>query len=151
MQLKRFSIVPDRSRATVIAHAPGHDFKASGFGVRGTVELDGEKVVRVEASFPLEQLDAGDLLANRELRKFLELDRRPEARATLSQDGRLTFTIGAKKMEAAVTFSGTAPQGAAKFALTFTGLGYTPPKLLFLKVKDTLEIEVSTALQPDDG
>jgi hypothetical protein len=103
-------------------------------------------VVAVSASFPLAALDAGDPVSNHELRKFLALDQKPTAKAEGGE--RVVFTIGARKMEAKVTYSGTPPRGSARFELTFTGLGYTPPKLLFLKVKDTLEVEVSSELIP---
>ncbi len=147
--------MPERSRATVIAHAPGHDFKASGTGVSGTIELLELRVQSLDATFPLAALDAGDPLGNRELKRFLDLGAGPVARAILSEeDGKLTFSIGSRSMTTAAVFhapKASDAQGIAKFALTFSGLGYTAPKMLFLKVKDTLEIEVSTELQPVDG
>ena len=79
-----YRFVPSSSRAEVVADAPGHKFKATGDGLEGTAKVEGGKVVEGEASFPLWHLDAGDMLSNREMKKFLELDRRPTVRGKIA-------------------------------------------------------------------
>lgn len=152
---------PARSRARVIADAPGHRFRAEASGLEGEVAFDAETLTSLDARFPLEGLDAGDPLGNRELRKFLDLRSRPVARATLTEpiplntdptgrlsaQGPIEISIGTRRMQTRMQAQGHPESGQAGFRLTFTGLGYKPPKLLFFKVKDQLEIEVEVVLQ----
>lgn len=143
-------------RAEVLAHAPGHDFHCAGDGVEGEVELDGSRIVALDARFPLAGLRATDALGNRELSKFLDLRSRPIATASLEapveigRPGRVRLSIGHRSMIAGATFSGDAPNGAAQLDLTFTGLGYKPPKLLVFKVKDAIRVTIKADIQPFD-
>lgn len=136
------------------AKAPGHEFVASGAGVEGWVELEGDTVTDLQARFELKNLAASDALGNRQLRKFLELDREPVAEATLTAPMALTgtgpirFRIGRRQATTSVTLEGGPPSGRARFGLTFTGLGYKPPKFLFLKVADELAVTVDIRLVP---
>jgi hypothetical protein len=50
-------------------------------------------------------------------------------------------------MEVRAVLSGTLPHVTARFRLSFTGLGYAPPRLLFLKVQDAVDVEVTAALE----
>jgi hypothetical protein len=163
---KRFRFVPERSRGSVTVRAPGHAFVADTFGVEGEIEVDDDllRLLKVEARCPLDRLDAHDTLKNFELRRFLDLDRRPVAKAvllgeaplerigsSLSGRGRIRFELRDRSQSASIDLSGEVEQSPAKarasFALTFTGLGYEPPKLLFLKVKDTIEVTVDGELE----
>jgi predicted pyridoxine 5'-phosphate oxidase superfamily flavin-nucleotide-binding protein len=151
-----------RAQVTVTAHAPGHAFRCTGTGVSGHVELDGDAVVGLEARFPLAELRAGDPLGNRELKKFLGLDRRPFATARLVRraelrregDGRLSgrlplrFEIEGRGLEVEVEVEGRVPSGRVRFRVPMTGFGLTPPKLLFMKVQDVLDVEVEVGTRP---
>jgi hypothetical protein len=164
VQLTHFRFEAAKSRVTVTAHAPGHRFRVHGAGIEGEVTLSEARIERLSARFPLEALQAGDPLGNRELRRFLSLDQKPRAEAELiapadldaSASGpsraraRVRFSLGRRTTESEVTlvtrrFSDRA-DGEAKLSLSFSGLGYAPPKLLFFKVKDALEIEINAAL-----
>jgi hypothetical protein len=163
--LKRFRFVPGRSRGTVTVRAPGHSFSADTVGIEGELELDDSatRLLRVDARCPLAALDAHDTLKNHELRRFLDLDRRPTATAELVGEvplerigsrlvgrGQIRFELRGRSVNAAIDLSGEVEQSPAKarasFTLTFTGLGYDPPKLLFLKVKDSIEVAVDAEL-----
>lgn len=141
--------------ARVKARAPGHDFSCGADGIAGEVTVEGERIISAKADLPLERLKAGDPLGNRELRKFLELDRRPRAQGELAEPialsmdgdrvsgrGRLRLVVEGPTATVPVRFEGTLPRIRASIDLTFTGLGYKPPKLLFLKVKDELSVEL---------
>jgi hypothetical protein len=145
-----------RGRASVKARAPGHDFTCAGDGLEGEVTVEGDRIVRATATFPLEHLDAGDALGNRELRKFLSFDRRPKVTGELRDpipirtsgdriagEGRLALTIEGPTALVSVRFEGRLPRVSITLSPTFTGLGYQPPKLLFLKVKDELTVEIA--------
>lgn len=157
--MRKLEIISGRSRATVSAYAPGHTFVASGAGITGVVELEDDRVVKMSARFALAALDANDRLKNWELKKFLDLDRGPVAEASLvepfdiHQSGdrltgkaRIELVVDHRRMRADLSVEGSYAQATGKFALTFTGLSYQPPKLLLLKVKDRLDIDVSVAL-----
>jgi hypothetical protein len=158
----RYRFVAARSIARVTAHAPGHDFVASGAGIDGEVELAADHVLSVSARFPLEKLDPGDVLKTRELKRFLSLEKKPIAEATLiapvvldlsgttpSGEGSIDFTIGRRRMRVRACLRGRPPLVHAAFALSFTGLSYDPPKLLFLRVKDDLDVSVQAELVLD--
>jgi hypothetical protein len=162
LEAGRYRFLASRSIARVTAHAPGHLFSAQGSGVEGEVELGADRVLSVKARFPLEKLDAGDLLSNRELRKFLTLEKRPTAEATLvapvildpssaipSGDGSIDFTLEARRMRARIHLEGRPPLVSAAFSLSFTGLSFEPPKLLFLRVKDGLDVSIHGELVLD--
>jgi hypothetical protein len=149
----RYRLVAERSRASVTAYAPGHRFVADGSGLEGLVEIGADRVLSAHLTFPLARLDAHDALRNHELRRFLELDRAPIAKGELASpaslsSGRIAISIGPRRMETAAAFEGEPPSVTARFQLTFTGLGYQPPKLLFLKVKDAIDVEVTANLDP---
>lgn len=146
---------PITGRVQVKARAPGHDFTCGGDGIAGEATVEGERIVSAKAEFPLERLKAGDPLGNRELRKFLDLDRRPVAKGELAEpialsiagdrvsgSGKLRLVVEGPTTTVPVRFEGTLPRVRASIDLTFTGLGYKPPKLLFLKVKDELSVEL---------
>jgi hypothetical protein len=162
--------VPERSRARVVAHAPGHDFRCEGVGIEGLVELGEGALVRGHATFPLAALAASDALGDRELKKFLGIDSTkpasagpilraelepaptsPGARGGIIVATTARFTLGAKTATARVRIEGTPALARAELVLSFTSLGLTPPKLLFLRVKDTLDIEISSSLTRTDG
>ncbi len=136
------------------ADAPGHTFRAAGAGLEGEVEIRGGVVVRAEAKFLLSSLDAGDALGNRELKRFLQSDQHPLVRGvlvapmTLAEDPpgngqvELTFANG-KKGTLDVRVQGPVEAPLLVFAASFTALGYKPPSLLLLKVKDPFRLQVA--------
>jgi hypothetical protein len=163
IQPGRYRFVPSRSTASVTAFAPGHRFTAKGMGIEGTVELAADRVLSASARFPLEALDAGDMLGNRELRKFLSLDQRPIALAELIGEvkldpsaqkpwgtGTVELSIGRRTVRAPIRLEGDPAKAGARFQLSFTGLSYEPPKLLFLRVKDAFDVDIEAALVLDE-
>ena len=48
--------------------------------------------------------------------------------------------------EAEVSFEGQPPRVALTLETSFTRLGYTPPKLLFFKVRDELQVRIEILL-----
>jgi hypothetical protein len=157
VQLAR--IDPERSRAKVTARAPGHSFVAEGLGIEGEIGLDGDRLVSIAARFPLASLKASDPIGQMQLARFLDLPSRPIAEASLlspidlsSSNGRLTgrgrirLSIGPRRTEADLAVEGTRSLARGRLEITFTGLGYEPPRLLFLKVRDDLTVEVELSL-----
>jgi hypothetical protein len=147
-------------KAEVTAQAPGHAFRCKGGGIEGEVAIEGERIVRATATFPLERLEAGDPLGNHELKKFLRLDRKPKVKGELaapidmkiegervSGEGTLRLQIEGPTATAPIRFEGTLSHVHATIDVTFTGLGYQPPKLLFLKVKDDLKVELDLRVE----
>ncbi|MBK8014518.1 MAG: hypothetical protein IPK13_24600 [Deltaproteobacteria bacterium] len=52
---------------------------------------------------------------------------------------------------AKVQFTGRYPAFRASFETSFSALGYSPPKLLFLKVQDRLGVEIKLVVSEDDS
>lgn len=161
----RYRLQEARSRARVTAYAPGHRFSAEGVGITGTIDLETDRLLHAEATFPLAALDAGDRLGNHELRKFLGLEKGPLAQGEIKQaialettgagslfgEGRLVISIGERREETTIRIRGTRPRAVATFTLSFTGLGYAPPSLLFLKAKDTIDVEITVEIEERVG
>lgn len=146
--------------AEVTAKAPGHSFRCKGGGLEGEVAIDGERILSATATFPLERLEAGDPLGNHELKKFLGLDRKPKVKGeladpiALSKDGERVSGEGKVKLQidgptatAPIRFEGRLPLVRATIDVSFSALGYRPPKLLFLKVKDDLKVELDLRVE----
>ncbi len=153
IQPGRYRFVAARSTVRVTAHAPGHRFVAEGPGLEGIVELERDRIVSANVTFPLDRLDAHDALKNHELKKFLAFETKPVAEgeilsATGLSSARIAIAVGGARMETLATLSGEPPNVSARFQVTFTGLGYRPPKILFLKVKDAVDVEVSGLIEP---
>lgn len=154
-----YRFVPGASRATVVADAPGHKFRATGDGLEGTARIEGGRVVEADASFPLWHLDAGDMLSNREMKKFLDLDRRPSVRGRLAGPVDVGGVRGKGRVEVElqgrptkpidVTFEVSGSNVTIHLDASFSAFGHKPPKLLFIKVKDgfalTLECRIERA------
>jgi hypothetical protein len=147
-------------KAEVTAQAPGHSFRCKGAGLEGEVAVEGGRVVRASATFALERLEAGDPIGNHELKKFLGLDRKPKVKGELadpialsidgervSGEGKVKLQIDGPTATAPIRFEGRLPQVRATIDVTFTALGYRPPKLLFLKVKDDLKVELDLRVE----
>lgn len=150
--------LPERSLARVTAQAPGHRFTVEGFGIEGRATLeDGTRIIELSAGFPLARLKARDPIGHRELRRFLNLDRNPIARVELvssfdlSSDDptRLRFSIDARQTEVSAHFERQGVRVFARFPLRFSALGFTPPRLLFLSVRDELTVEIEAELTGD--
>lgn len=119
----------------------------------------GRTLSAAEAVFSLSRLDAGDALRNHELRRFLATFGTSEARGRLlapvalsgdppAGDGRIELALGTTVVAVAARFSGAPPLVQARLSLSFTAIGRQPPRLLFLKVRDGFEIEVTGTLEP---
>lgn len=141
---------------SIEARAPGHDFTARGPAVRGEAQVAGGALQSLEVQVELAELKASDPLGNRELRKFLGLERRPTASASLRAPCPLSSAASAE-LEVAhngrrVTRAATARVSAQGFEATmqtaFSDFGYRPPRLLLFKVKDPLRVTVEARLQP---
>jgi hypothetical protein len=153
IQPGRYRFVAARSTVRVTAYAPGHRFVADGPGLEGIVELERDRIVSANVTFPLYRLDAHDALKNHELKKFLAFETQPIARgeilsATDLSSARIAIAVGGARMETLAAFRGEPPNVSARFQLSFTGLGYAPPKILFLKVKDGVDVELGGLIEP---
>ncbi|MBI4817377.1 MAG: hypothetical protein HY791_14030 [Deltaproteobacteria bacterium] len=148
------------SRLEVTARAPGHDFVAKGAALGGSVRFENGALVELSAEANLADLAGSDPIGTHELRKFVGADRRPTIRgslmgpAPLSDRGTSYSGMGVvrfvaptgKVAEVQVTLSGRPEACLGTFKTSFSALGYTPPKLLFLKVRDELEVRVELSL-----
>ncbi len=156
-----YRFVSAASRATVVADAPGHKFRATGDGLEGTARVEGGRVVEAEASFPLWHLDAGDMLSNREMKKFLELSRRPSVRGKLAEPVAVDGPRGKGRVEVElqgratkpidVTFEISGSNVTIHLDASFSAFGHTPPKLLFIKVKDALALTLDCRIERTDA
>jgi len=148
------------SRADVTARAPGHSFRCGGAGVEGEVRVEGGRIVSGTATFPLEKMEAGDPLGNHELKKFLRLDKKPQVKGELegpitlsiegervSGEGKVRLSVDGPTATAPIRFEGRLPAVKATIDVTFSALGYQAPKLLFLKVKDDLKVELDLRVE----
>lgn len=155
-----YEIAPS-SRAKIVARAPGHDFEAAGTGLKGKAVVEGGTVTSAEASFPLWMLDAGDMLANRELKKFLGLKNKPTIRGKISGPipmteradgfsgaGEITVELeGRPTKPIPIRFEGSAKAVTIHLDASFTRFGHKPPKLLFIKVKDEFQLTLDCRLE----
>lgn len=143
------------------ARAPAHSFVVEGAGVEGTVDLDETSIRAIDVRFPLAALKAADTLGQHQLDRFLALDTQPVATAVLTAPlalegtrgghrrgrGRARISLAARPaVEIDLEVSGTEARASARMQIRFTQLGYTPPRLLFLKVDDLLQVEVELTL-----
>ena len=163
--MTRYELAADRTSVEVVAKATGHKFVPKGSGVSGGFAVDGGSLSDLRVSFRLAKLDPGDPLGRRELKKFLDLKSDPIAEAkidgpvalTESPDGWLRGTgdvqvsIGQRRVTVPVQLEGRPPVARAKFTVTFTGLGYKPPKWLFLKVANELPVGVEAEVAAEGG
>ena len=145
-----YRIVPDRSRVRIVARAPGHDFACEGPGVEGEVDLEDGRPTRIDARFGLAALRAGDLLGNRELKKFLDLDRRPVATASLASPDQVRVDLDGHHTTVPLRVDGAPPSAVVRLQLAFSDFGYKPPKLLFMKVRDELAVQITVHVEPLD-
>lgn len=153
--MPEFALSPEGHEVRIRAQAPGHAFEVVGAGLSGGFTLDGEVLTAARLGLELGSLSAGDRLRDHELRRFLELDQSPRAEAVLLEPltlgrgtgglrgrGRFRFVLGRRQAEAEVELSGEPGSARASFTLRFTALGFKPPRLLLLSVKDQLGVEV---------
>lgn len=154
--MAEFELTREGQRLRILAQAPGHRFEVAGGGLAGRFRLEQDTLESATITLDLASLGAGDRLRDHELRRFLELDRNPRATAALlapaalargagdylSGRARFRFEIGSRRAEAEVTLSGDTGRARAAFTLRFTELGWRPPRLLLLSVKDELSVEV---------
>ncbi|MEQ8272784.1 MAG: hypothetical protein RMA76_43900 [Deltaproteobacteria bacterium] len=156
-----YRFVASASRATVVADAPGHKFRATGDGLEGTARVEGGQVVEAEATFPLWHLDAGDMLSNREMKKFLDLPRRPSVRGKLAAPVAVEGGRGKGRVEVElqgrptkpidVTFDVKGMNVTLHLQASFSAFGHKPPKLLFIKVKDDFDLTLDCQIQRADA
>lgn len=152
------------SHIEVLAHAPGHKFKAQGPGIEGQAIIKDGRIESAEARFPLSALDSGDMLGNRELKKFFGLGKGPkhvtgrllepaaiqENGAQLSAQMQLGLRVDGPEAKTTLKLQGSLQSIAGSFSLRFSDLGYKPPKLLFFKVKEQLDLTLTLhASAPD--
>lgn len=145
-----YGIVEANSAIEVTAYAPGHDFRAVTKALRVSAEVSGGQLVSAEVSFLLSALDAGGRLENHELRKYVA-DRSargklkapvalPDDDRPLSLTGQVEIDAGHGASPCEVDIRGAMPNLELHLTPKLTTLGYRPPRILFLKVKDEVSV-----------
>ncbi|MBI2373834.1 MAG: hypothetical protein HYV07_07540 [Deltaproteobacteria bacterium] len=150
------------SELEILARAPGHDFTARGRALRGTLRFKASTLVELDVEALLAELKGADPIGTHELRKFVDADRSPIVKATLLEPSTLTaaglgyrgiarvrFMSPKKVLDASVELSGSTERADGHLEASFSALGYAPPKLLFLKVKDHLDVRIHVRLRPE--
>ncbi len=152
------------SRIEVLAHAAGHKFKAQGAGIEGQATIKDGRVEAAQARFPLSALDSGDMLGNRELKKFFGLGAGPKhvtgrllEPVDIEENGdrlcaqiQLGLRVDGPEAKTTLKLQGSLQSIAGSFSIRFSDLGYKPPKLLFFKVKEQLDLTLTLhASAPD--
>jgi hypothetical protein len=125
--------------------------------VSGELEVsdDGTTLERLAVEVEVRSLDAGDFLRNRELHAHLETGRNPVARLRLVapaaiDGGTVAFAAileyRGQSVRCALRATGqVGPAGAhgtCRFAPRFTEYAMQPPKVLFFKMDDAVEVQV---------
>jgi polyisoprenoid-binding protein YceI len=151
-------------RLVVTARSSLHDTTTTWPRISGEVDADAADLGRAALSLEvdMQELDAGDFLKNRKLKKDLELARHPTARFRLARldgivaepGGFAAQAIGplawrGRELEIAAAGSGTLDDhrftARARFDLDVRRLGVTPPRFLMFKVEDVVTVEISIA------
>ena len=161
MSVTRYTLNAPESRLQIVAYAPMHRVEIESSGLSGWIELDVEagQVTGGEIVAPLSDLTGGDRTKDRELNKFLKTRQHGSATLTLAPsdltvDGsNVSFDVTGDmafqgrtipvNVRASGTLSDGGIRGDARFSWKLTNMGLKPPKLLFIKVKDDIDLVVS--------
>jgi len=151
------------SRVEVIATATLHGAMKTLFPkLSGTLEGDPDRLAdtaRAEVRLAMGEFDSNDRMRDWKMKKELDPDKWPEAVFTLGKieqvtrdgdrlRGRASGTLeyrGRKvtiEAEASGTLGPTEARAEARFKLNLNSVGVPPPKFLFLKVHEVVEVVV---------
>ncbi len=159
-----------RGRVAARARSSLHDTTTTWTKLAGELEVLPDEPMRAAQArivVDMREFDAGDRLKNWKLRSDLEPDRHPEAvftlsaieeaqplgggawravaRGTLAWRGRTTAVLARGEAQ----FADDSVHARATFSLDVTRLGVTPPKILFLKVENVVEVTVELTAELD--
>lgn len=153
----RYRIAPGRSRVECLARSAVHDTRVVTDRVSGLLEVSDDltRLEHLAVEVDVRSLDAGDFLRNRELHAHLETARNPLARLTLAapaaiRDGAVSFAARLEYRGQTVRYDLrtegevglAAARGTCRFVPRFTEYAMRPPKVLFLKMEDAVEVQV---------
>jgi hypothetical protein len=165
MPATTYRILPTGSAVRCRGRATMHDVKAeSTTGVSGqaVVDVAAGRIESLEVAVDVNTLTNHDRLQDPLMRRHLEAATAGPARFQLGAPvaGSLPGRIGlagemtyrgrrrSLAVDADVTLDGARLVGKTRFGVRFTDFGLDPPKLLFLKVKDDVELELELVAEP---
>jgi len=158
--ISTWRLVPDRCIVTIRAHATRHAVQSTIHGLDGTLggALDSlEETARGTIQVPVHQQDFGSRLRNVAMRRHLDITQWPEARFQLNRmtvhsespwtvdvQGTIFYRGHTHRLTAHATgtLSDTELHTHATFRLPLRAVGVRPPKLLWLRVTETVDVEV---------
>lgn len=164
--IQRWTLDPDRSWVQITASSTLHDTKSRGSGLMGEAwgdldDLDATAGGRVRV--PLKKQSFGDRMRNFAMHRHIDVKRWPEAAfeveavETLSRDPwriRVSGSIEYRGQrvplvcDAEGSLDAQGIEAETRFALRLPDLGVRPPKLLWLKVADSVDVEVKIVAKP---
>ena len=160
----RFTFLPEKSQVEFISGTQLGDFRGNTHQVSGEMVVDPTKdgaTVHLTVSVDLRTLTSDNALRDQHMHKdLLEVDRFPRAVFTAgkfraapgaskeSGDGTLSGVLTLHGIERPVslpirfTMNGTTLQGEATLGVRLTDFNMTPPRLLGLKVRDQVTLQI---------
>ncbi|PID77140.1 MAG: hypothetical protein CSB24_02895 [Deltaproteobacteria bacterium] len=161
--------ITDKSRVDFVAYAPMHTFK--GWSIKGLsgqfdIDFDGLAINKLEAAALNEFFDTGDASRNKAMVDFFKFDQNKESSFEMTEfrdfektgDNQYRVTVigildfvGIKR-QLPVTMNFTRTDDELKVSLklkwSFKGFGIKAPRLLFLTVRDIVDISAELVLAP---
>ncbi len=144
--IETFSLTPD-FQVDFTAYAPLHTFRGwTNKGVEARMDIDFENltIIRAKAVAQVSCFDTGDKLKNLAMMEYIRWKKIPEASLEMTEAEEFTnlplsFTIIRKDQGIKVDLA---------FKWSFKAYGLKAPQLLFLKVRDIVDIKGTGFLQP---
>lgn len=160
MSVQTWRLEPGRCRLSVRARSTLHDSVSKGTGLAGTLTGDPDELEATASgtvTAPLQLLSFGDRMRDWSMARHLDLKRHPEAsfgvtgvtvhsrdpwrievRGELAYHGHTTSLA----VEVTGTLDSDRLVAQTRFPLSLGALGIKPPKMLFMKVEETVEVDV---------
>lgn len=155
---QRFVVSPSASRVEFVSGTQMGEFRGGTSALSGEILYDPETpaAVRLALAVDAARLASDNAVRDAHMRdKLLEVSRfptvtlavtafRPAGEAAGTLEGTLTLHGVSRPVAMPIRFvrDGAALRGEARFALALTDYGMTPPRLLGLKVRDAVTVEV---------
>lgn len=155
-------LLTQNSRINFTAHAPLHSFKGwAARGLEGRMEIDFEACLLEQTRITLATrwFDTGDIHKNRAMQDFFHLAEHPQAGFVMTEcrefnrleENRFRITVlgildfaGIRRqmvITSLLTRTGDLISMDLRFKWSFTAFGLKPPRLLFLTVRDIVDIQ----------
>ncbi len=157
---RRWDIDPRQSKVSICASSTLHDSRSSGVGLTGRLHGDPddlESTAGGSLTVPLKKQTFGDRMRDFAMHRHIDVKRWPDAAfevagvEVLSRDpwriqvsGEITYRDRKTPLtvEATGSLDDDALRANASFALDLPALGIAPPRLLFMKVGDKVDVDV---------